>query len=357
MKQSPYITWAKEKHDVKYNLAGSSMPTCDLNELVSDPAEILKSGSHEDGWRPLMEKIADRYEVDAEQVVPVHSASLANHLIYGLLLSSGDEVFVEQPAYEPLNTLAEYFNASVSIFSRSPERKFQPNVQMLEDRLSDRTKLIVLTDLHNPSGALLDRDLRNDLVSLADIHHCHLLIDEVYLEFLYPEGERTAAKLGKSVITTRSLTKAYGLDDIRAGWIIAEAEIAEQLRRLADLFMPTMAFPSERLALAALEKADKLLEPALKLLHTNFQLVEACIENHPDLSWHPPKTGTISFVKVENRDVDNLVEVLEEEYDTLVVPGRFFGMPDHFRIGWGIDTDDLSEGLIHLVEALEDTEE
>ncbi|MDX1618623.1 MAG: aminotransferase class I/II-fold pyridoxal phosphate-dependent enzyme, partial [Balneolaceae bacterium] len=169
--------------------------------------------------------------------------------------------------------------------------------------------------------------------------------------------ERTAASLSKSVITTRSLTKAYGLDDIRVGWIIAEAELAERLQRLADLFMPTMAFPSERLALEALKRADAMLEEGLELLNTNFQLVEACIDNHPELSWHPPETGTVSFVKVENISVEQLVEHLEEEYDTLVVPGHFFGMPDYFRIGWGMDTDDLSEGLINLVQALEDLEE
>lgn len=354
MKHSPYITWAKQRHGIPYNLAGSGMPGCPLQDLVSDPQDILKSGSHEEGWIPLMEKIAVRYEVEVGQVVPVHSASLANHLVFGLLVNPGDEVLVEHPVYEPLQALPRYFHAETQFFSRSPERQYQPDPDAMEELLTDRTKLIVLSNLHNPSGTLLDRGLLKQIVSLAENRGCHLLIDEVYLEFLYRDGKRTAAALSPAVITTRSLTKAYGLDDIRAGWIIAEKEQAKRIRRLADLFMPTMAFSSERLALAALNRADEMLVRAGDLLERNFPLVEECIENHTALSWHPPEAGTVGFVKLNTGDVDALVDTLEKKYQTVVAPGRFFGMNDYFRIGWGMDTDVLKEGLSRLSKVLKE---
>ncbi len=353
MKHSPYIKWAKKHHHAAYNLAGSGMPGLSLTEVVTDAREILESGSHEDGWPPLMEKIAERYEVGSKQVVTVHSATLANHLVCGLLLEQGDEVLVEYPVYEPLRSLPEYFHTEVRLFSRKPESSYQPDPGEIEQLISGRTRLLILSDLHNPSGALLDRDVLKKIISLAEKHDFHLLIDEVYLEFMYPEGKRTLAKLSPAVITSRSLSKAYGLDDIRAGWIIAEEKLAERIRRLADLFITTMAFPSERLALAALSRADEMLEKALRLLHINLPIVSDFIEKHPALSWVPPGTGTVGFVKCE-KDVDRLTELLGSNYDTLVAPGRFFGMDDHFRIGWGMDTDLLREGLSRLGKALDE---
>lgn len=354
MKHSPYINWAKKHHHATFNLAGSGMPGLSLKQLVTDPSDIFESGSHEDGWQPLMEKIAERYEVEPREVVTVHSATLANHLIYALLLDPGDEVLVEYPVYEPLRTLPGYFHAEARLFSRDSGRDYQPVPAELEQMISRRTKLLVLSDLHNPSGALLDRNILKEIISLAEKHGFHILIDEVYLEFMYPEGERTLAKLSPSIITSRSLTKAYGLDDIRTGWIIAEEELAERVRRLADLFITTMAFPSERLALAALNRADEMLEKALGLLEINLPIVSEFIEEQPALSWVSPETGTVGFVKVARKEVDDLVRLLEEKYDTLVAPGRFFGMTDHFRIGWGMDTETLKEGLSRLGKALDE---
>lgn len=352
MKYSRYIGWAKEHHGVTYNLASSGLPGPTLNDLVDNPREILLSGDHENGWRPLMERIAQRYEVTTEQVVPVHSASFANHLACALLLDPGDEVLVEEPAYEPLVSLPKYFNTTVKRFSRSPEQNYQPDPLKIGKQLSGKTKLIILSDLHNPSGVLLDKEKLQRIVDLAEDYEFHLLIDEVYLEFLYPQGARTAANLSDQVITTRSLTKAFGLDDIRVGWIIAEASRAEKIRKLQDLFMTSMASPSERIGAIALDKADEMLEQNLELLSHNVVLVKQFVENHDELSWQAPKYGSVGFIKYEPESVDELVGHALKNYDTLVAPGRFFDMPDYFRIGWGLPTEILEKGLIRLSKSI-----
>lgn len=352
MKYSEYIQWAKKHHEIKYNLASSGLPAPSLNDLVNNPREILLSGDHEHGWLPLIGRIGRRYNVEPKQVIPVHSASFANHLACAFLLEPGDEVLVEDPAYEPLVALPKYFNTTVKRFSRSPEQNYQPDPLKIGKRLSGKTKLIILSDLHNPSGIKLDKDVLTKIIDLAEDYEFHLLIDEVYLEFLHPQGERTAANLSDQIITTRSLTKAFGLDDVRLGWIIAEASKAEKIRKLQDLFMTSMAFPSERIGAIALDKADKMLEQNLKLLDQNFDRVKEFVDNHDELSWQTPEYGSIGFVKYEKGSVEELVEYSLAKHDTLVAPGRFFGMPKYFRIGWGLPTDILEEGLERLSKSI-----
>lgn len=353
MKHSPYIQWAKQLQNISYNLAGSGMPAFPLPRLVDDPSSILQSGEHEDGWPPLMERIARRYEVSPDQVVLVESASMANHLVCGLLLEAGDEVIIEDPVYEPLKSVPRYYRANIHTLPRKATARFQPAAEAAEKRITRHTRLMILSDMHNPTGAKLEPPVLEALVELAEIHDFHLLVDEVYLEFLYAEGERTAASRSGRVITTRSLTKAFGLDDIRIGWIIAEASIAERLRRLKDLFSTTLAFPSERLGAAALDRADAILAQHLELINRNRGLVRQFIDREPALSWIAPPTGTVGFVRYANGNVDPLVDLARRRYETAVVPGRFFGRSDHFRIGWGLPTETLKEGLQRLSEVID----
>jgi len=353
MNHSSYISWAKKHHNIKYNLASSGMPSPLLNHLVEDPRKILEPVDHENGWAPLMKTIANRYEVNPNQVVPVHSASFANHLVCALFLNPGDEVLVEDPAYEPLVSLPKYFNATVKRFDRNAKKRYQPNPQQIEYLITDKTKLIILTNLHNPSGALIDENILWQIIDLAEKYGCFVLIDEVYLEFLYPNGERTAAKHSDHILATRSLTKAFGLDDLRVGWVITESILAERIRRLQDLFMTSMAAPSERLGLLMLEKADSMLKQNLSQLRYNFQLVEEFIDDQPSLSWYKPQYGSVGFVKYAGGNVDMLASYLTERFDTTIAPGHFFGAPDHFRIGWGLPTEDLEKGLENLGKVID----
>jgi aspartate/methionine/tyrosine aminotransferase len=200
---------------------------------------------------------------------------------------------------------------------------------------------------------VIGHDALVGLSELADTHGCHVLIDEVYLEFLYPDGVRTGATISPWFITTRSLTKAYGLGSLRVGWIIAKPTIAERIRRLHDLFMAEVSHPAERLAAIALDRADELLAPAVATLSAHIERVDAFVTEHKSLSWVRPHAGTVGFVHLSGGRVDEMVERLAASYDTLVTPGRFFGAEDHFRVGWGVDGTILDEGLRRLADTID----
>jgi aspartate/methionine/tyrosine aminotransferase len=202
---------------------------------------------------------------------------------------------------------------------------------------------------------MVNRADLESLARLAEQRDLHVLVDEVYLEWIYGAGNdpgmRSAINISPRFVTTRSLTKVFGLAALRAGWILAEAELAKRIRRLNGLFASSMSHPAERLAARTFEHARTLLERQRKRVARNRSVVTQFIESQATLSWLPPEAGTVGFVRLADGNVDELVERLLAK-DSLVTPGRFFGVDDHFRIGFGMEADHLDEGLKRLASTL-----
>lgn len=350
--ESVYLEWSKAHGKVKYNLASSGVVPCDVKVLSPSRADFTMIADNEYGWQPLLDRIAKRYDVSADHVVLAHGTSMANHLACAAQLEPGDEVLLERPCYEPLRVVPKYLQCEVRAFERSAENGYRLDIELIE-RAVTRTKLVIISNLHNPTGALTTRAELERLAALADAYDFHVLVDEVYLEWLYglSDEPRSAINISPRFVTTRSLTKVFGLAALRAGWILAEPTLATRMKRLNGLFTASMSHPAERLAARALEHAAPLLESQRKRVDANRKLTTAFVEGHPKLSWVRPEAGTVGWVRLSDGSVETLVDRLLED-DTLVAPGHFFGVKDHFRIGFGMDTAVLEEGLRRLGLAL-----
>jgi aspartate/methionine/tyrosine aminotransferase len=234
------------------------------------------------------------------------------------------------------------------------EDGFQFDPGLVERSVTARTRLIVLTNLHNPTSVLTSERTLKHLGKIARGVGAHILVDEVYLEALFEHAPSSAFHLGEEFITTSSLTKVYGLSGLRCGWVLAKPEFAKRLWQLNDLFGVIPAHPAERLSCTALEHLEGIAARARKLLKTNSQLLNSFFASRDELDWLPHQFGTVSFPRLKQGSVDELCVLLAEKYETSVVPGRFFELPQHFRIGIGCDTGTLKEGLERLGRALDE---
>ncbi len=349
---SDYLAWTKRRAPARYNLARSGVPRLAMERLDLSLADLLHNESAEDGWPPLMERIAARQGVTAAYVATTHGCSMANHLAMAASIEAGDDVVMETPVYEPMLRVAEYLGARVIHFARHVENRWRIDVDDIRRALTSKTKLIVLSNLHNPTGAFDGDVTLSEVARVVAGVGARVLVDEVYLELVHARGVRTATRLSPDVLTTSSMTKSFGLDGIRLGWVLAEPALAERIRRLNDLFSNNTAHPSERIAARALDRADALLAESNALLARNIEVVDAFVREHDDLSWVRPSGGTVGLVQVADADVDALVDRLHADYEVAVVPGRFFGAPDHFRIAVSLPTDDLRQALQRIDEAL-----
>ncbi len=223
----------------------------------------------------------------------------------------------------------------------------------VERNITARTRLIVLTNMHNPTGVLITEETLRGIGELAKRTGARVLVDEVYLEALFAKRPATAFTLGPEFVTTSSLTKAFGLSGIRCGWIVAEPELAQRIWRLNDLFGVMPAHPAERLSVIALDQLGEIGARAEALLEKNRALVYDFLDTRADLEAVRPEFGTIVFPRLKRGSVDSLCRMLREKYQTSVVPGSFFELPNHFRLGFGNDSEMLKEGLVRLGAALD----
>jgi aspartate/methionine/tyrosine aminotransferase len=336
--RSEYMHWARTRPNAPFDLAGSGMANLPLATLHAQFEKIELTGSSDYGYAPLRQFIGERYGVNPESVVTAAGTSMANHLAMAVVLEPGDEVLMEHPTYELLLSAAKYLGAKVNRFSRCFKDSFRLDPSEVERALTPRTRLIVVTNLHNPSGVLAGEDQLRQIGELARTVGARVLVDEVYLDMAFKRAPRSTFHLGESFIVTSSLTKAYGLSGLRCGWIFAVPDLAERMWRMNDLFAATPVHLAEQLSVAAFKQLDEIAAAARELLTANRALLKQFITSRGDLETVWPEFGTIVFPKLRRGSVESLSELLRKKYETSVVPGLFFEMLQHFRIGVGGDT-------------------
>lgn len=354
VKSSEYMLWAKTRAHARFDLATSDVAHYPLSELPVSLDELEITGPSMYGYAPLQEALAAKCGVTAESVVAATGTSMANHLVMAALLEPGDEVLIEQPAYDPLLSVAHYLGAEVRRFERTFDNGFRIDPAEVARLVSPNTRLVIITNLHNPTGAFTDEATLEALRDIARGVGARVLVDEVYLDAMFERAPRTAFKLGGEFVVTNSLTKVYGLSGLRCGWVLAEPALARKLWRLNDLFGVVPAHAAELLSCAALRHLDRIGARSRRLLETNGRVLNSFFATRDDLDYVEHEFGTVTFPRLKHGGVDKLSALLAEKYETSVVPGEFFELPRHVRIGIGGDTATLTEGLDRLGRALDE---
>lgn len=353
MKNSVYMTWAKDHAAARYNLANSGILGCDLADLPLTMSDVALNGPNGEGYAPLKEAIATKYDVTPDNVVTSQGTSMANFLAMATIIERGDEVLIEQPAYDPLLSALGYLGAEIKRFARRFEDGYRIDLDELKRLITPRTRLIVITSPHNPSGVAVDQTTIRQIGELALEAGARVLVDEVYRDILFEDAPPVAATLGPQFITTSSLTKSYGLSGLRCGWILCEPKLAERMRRLDDLFGAVGSMPSDTLSVAAFRNLSLLeartramIEPSTELVHQFLR------ENEDVLECVVPPRSMIVFPRLKKSDDSQRLHDLLRQFDTSIVPGKFFEAPRHFRLGFAVKTEDVAAGLQNLSKAL-----
>jgi aspartate/methionine/tyrosine aminotransferase len=353
-RSSEYMNWAKLHSRARYNLATSGVAAFPLRELGITLDQLEINGDSTYGYAPLQQAIAAKCGVDPSCVVAAAGTSMANHLAMAALLEPGDEVLMEHPTYELLISTAQYFDVSVKSFPRQENQGYAIDPSAVRKALSPKTKLIVVTNLHNPSSVLTSDATLREVGAIARQAGVHVLVDEVYLDAVYENTPRSSFHLGPEFIVTNSLTKVYGLSGLRCGWILAQPALAQKMWRLNDLFGSIPAHPAELLSLIALQNLNKIRERTRKIVQTDRAVLAQFLAEHLPAHVSAAKTqfGTTTFLGMKKGNTDEFLSKLRRDYDTSVVPGRFFGMANHFRVGMGVDSTMFQEGLMRISKAL-----
>ncbi len=351
---APYMHWSKTHERALHDLTGSNLLPLGLEELPGGVEAVRLTGPNDEGYAPLVNAIATRYGVEPDRVCTAAGTSGANFLAMAAVIRPGDEVLIERPTYDPLLGAARLLGAEIRRFERAFEDEFQPDPGRVAAAVSSRTRLIVLTNLHNPSGVLIPEVTIRGIGEVAESVGARVLVDEVYLETAFDASPQPAAMISDTFVSTNSLTKAFGLAGLRCGWAIASPAVAEAMRRARDVVDAVGSFPSDTLATVAFAGIDRILARAREILIPNLGRLGETVERAPSLAWVSPEGGPGGFPRLlGTEDAEPFVEFLEREFETSVAPGRFFEAPAHFRVAIGGASDRVARGLDALDRALE----
>lgn len=299
--------------------------------------------------------LAARYAIPAEQFITTTGTTAALTMILKSLVEPGAHVLVESPGFDLVTQLAQDAGALVEDFRR-PAPRFQIDLTDLRARLRPTTRAIMLTNLHNPSGVLLDAQALKIVAELASEVGAVVVVDEVYGDFARPNGAVIGATLAPNILSASSLTKVFGLFALKFGWLAGSPDLIDRIRQRA----PEGDYASSKLthALAALilEKPEAFERHWMGLLEGTRPIVMAHAQAMAAsglIEGEIPPLGCMYYPRIVGvTDTMALARRLWRDYALLVAPGEYFGLPGHFRIGFGSDPGMLNEGLGRLHKAL-----
>ena len=350
---APYMEYAKTRLHARFDLGGSNILACSLDDLPGAREALALNGDNDNGYAPLVEAIAARYGATPSEVTTATGTAGANFFALAALVGPGDDVLIERPGYDPLLGAARLLGAATVRFDRTEASGFALDPDRVRAALTPRTRAIVVTHPHNPTGVAADAAALADIGEIAARAHAHVVVDEVYRD-VSPFAGPAIATLNDVFVTTNSLTKSYGLSSLRCGWVIASDELSYRVRRVRDVVDGTGSIVAERMAAVAFAHLDALGSRARGILARNNAAVDAFLGSRRELRW-APSAATVVFPAIEGvKDVSEFAERLLRERETAIVPGRFFESPARFRLGYGGDTERLCGGLERLAAALDE---
>lgn len=351
MIRSPYLDWAMAQIGrARVDLATSgarSVPLEALDPLPSldDPSALARAAL----------AVARHHDVPEAHAVPALGTSHALFLAAGAVLGPGDEALVEHPTYDPLLASVRAHGASARTFDRTGDFSLAPDAVLAA--LGPRTRLVVVSELHNPTGARTPEPVVDALADALAARGVRLLVDEVYAPFdrLAPDGRflASAHRRRPSAIAVGSLTKVFGLGPARLGWLLAPDDVAARVRSLVLATTGWLGTAHAALLAHGLAHAKDLAARSHEGLAARRARVAAWIAARDDVRWSAPSSGLSALVWPLRAPAERVVDEAFAREGVRLVPGRFFGVDDAFRLAWSTDDAALDDGLSALGRVLD----
>ncbi|OJJ97179.1 hypothetical protein ASPACDRAFT_46033 [Aspergillus aculeatus ATCC 16872] len=303
--------------------------------------------------------------ITAEQVLVTTGAIHANFLALYTQVGPGDHVICHYPTYQQLYSVPESLGAEVSLWRSSAENGWALDLQELRGLIRPNTKVIILNNPQNPTGAVLHREFLRSVVEIAREHNLIVHCDEVYRPLFHslPQGETSPPSIlefdYENLVSTGSMSKAFSLAGLRIGWIASRNQnIIEACASSRDYTLISVSQVDDEIATRALSTpcVENLLSRNMELARTNLDILETFLKEFSwAVQWVRPQAGTTAFVKFvdrQGRPVDEVVlcERLMETTGVMLVPGgRCFGESVDFkgyvRVGYVPEREVLERGL------------
>lgn len=340
-------------------LCESAVKFSHLKDLDISLDDVALRYGHHAGSPELRELIAVDYPgLTADDVIVTNGGSEAIFALYHGLLNRNDRVVIEHPNYPSLYEIPETIGCEVVYFPLSYDEGFVPDMDRMAGCLTDDTRLLCITHPHNPTGSTISEDMLRQIVDLCEEREIVLLSDETYRDMDFEARLPAAASLSPTAVSLSTMSKCYGLPGIRIGWMASQdPSLIEAVLNVREYITITNTSLGEHIACHVLQDKQRYLAAARDRVAVNKAIVSKWIDGQDLVDWVEPPAGVVGLGRLapQVQDPDWLYSRLIEEYGTMTIPGKYFGVDNRFfRLGFGGEPAAITEGLRRFDMALAD---
>ena len=361
--------WMNEyETGARYNIAETCVDSVSLDELFAltgeSKGEFLSKFcatrlTYGDIWGSdaLREGVCRLYRtVRPDEVVLTHGAAGANHHVFCSLISAGDRVVSIMPTYQQLYSIPEAIGADVAIMHLKQENHYLPDLDELKALVTPGTKMVCINNPNNPTGALMSRELLEQIIEIARGVDAYVLCDEVYRHLTQADGWcESVADLYEKGISVSSMSKVFSLAGIRMGWIATHDKAAvKAFLSHRDYNLISCGMFDDAVASLALRHSDEMIRRNQAIVRENLAILDEWVQAHPHFYYTKPQAGTTALVYYDY-DIPSyeFCERLYHGTGSFVTPGDCFEQPHSMRIGYACDAQTLKDGLAALADFAE----
>ena len=361
--------WMNEyETGARYNIAETCVDSVSLDELFAltgeSKDEFLSKFcatrlTYGDIWGSdaLREGVCRLYRtVRPDEVVLTHGAAGANHHVFCSLISAGDRVVSIMPTYQQLYSIPEAIGADAAIMHLKQENHYLPDLDELKALVTPGTKMVCINNPNNPTGALMSRELLEQIIEIARGANAYVLCDEAYRHLTQADGWcESVADLYEKGISVSSMSKVFSLAGIRMGWIATHDKAAvKAFLSHRDYNLISCGMFDDAVASLALRHSDEMIRRNQAIVRENLAILDEWVQAHPHFYYTKPQAGTTALVYYDY-DIPSyeFCERLYHGTGSFVTPGDCFEQPHSMRIGYACDAQTLKDGLAALADFAE----
>ncbi|GII58154.1 aminotransferase [Planotetraspora thailandica] len=326
------------------------------------------------GLPELKQAIADKtlrdsgFQVDASHVLVTNGGKQAVYEAFATLLDPGDEVLVVAPYWTTYPEAIKLAGGVQVDVVTDETTGYLASVEQLEEKLTDRTKVLLFVSPSNPTGAVYSPAQVEEIGRWALDKGLWVVTDEIYEHLVYGDATFSSIatavpELRERVVVLNGVAKTYAMTGWRVGWMIGPSDVVKAAANLQSHATSNVANVSQAAALAAVTGDLSAVARMREAFDRRRQTMVRMLNEIPGVVCPEPLGAFYAYPSVKallGKEIRGrrpqtsaeLAELILEEAEVALVPGEAFGTPGYFRLSYALGDDDLAEGVSRMAKLL-----
>jgi tyrosine aminotransferase len=302
------------------------------------------------GWRPARETLASAFSYPNSQLSPDDviidiGGTGAIHTVLQVFLNPGDNILIPSPGFPLYKTMALNMEADAILYNLKPTAAWEVDLEDLEQKVNERTKMIVVVNPSNPCGSVFSREHLMEIIAWAGRHKICILADEVYHNMTFGKPHFPLGSLTDEVpvFTVGALSKIFLVPGWRCGWVLIYdkqnkcAGFRSAITKVKNMLLHPAPFIMQAIPEIFSNKPENYFEEVMVKIKVRAEVVKRGIDEIPQLHMEMPEGSlyamvTVKMAEVEFEDTIQFAQKFAEEQGVIIMPAEAFLSNSAFRV-------------------------